>query len=261
MTFCKNFTMVAWTRPGAADNVLFTRLRCKQWSCEYCAPKNQAMWRAFLYERLPQIATAWWSLTVTAHSKKRGLEQSYRNLQSGIDRLMKRINRVFEGIEYVRVFEKHPTSDALHAHFVISSLTPYVAVRRNKNNTLSFSPASQRPDKKGFWTISTFIKKACHGAGVGYQIAVSPLASQYAVHYSTKYLTKASQEIPLKGIRHVQTSRGIGSPRAESEYFWRVASFVTARDFQPGDVVYDMNLSREIEADWWNDHDIYPEDE
>jgi len=262
MDFCKRYSFVAWTRDTPVRNqVLFTRLRCKQWSCEYCAAKNQAIWRAFLYDRLPKVSDDWWFMTLTAHSRMRSQEASYKNLAHGIDVLMKRIRRVFGKVDYVRVYEKHPASDALHAHLIISNLAPFIVPGCNKNLQRSFLPVILRQGHKGVWALRTWLKKTAQECQVGYQADVTKIASSYSVHYVTKYLSKSCQQIDIKGLHHVQTSRGIGSPKGESNYQWQVGSYVTARDFKPGEEILDLQTGKTLEADYWSEFDRYPVEE
>jgi len=56
----------------------------------------------------------------------------------------------------------------------------------------------------------------------------------------------------------VQTSQGIGSPKQKSDYQWNVRSMVTARDFQPGETIYDMNEGVNIPDDYFETYDYYP---
>jgi len=257
MDFCPRYSMVAFTHVDRS-NALFTRLRCGMWSCPYCAKKNQAIWRAFLYDKLPQVSDNWWFLTVTAHAHMRKQIDSYNNLKIGIDRLMKRINRVWKDVEYVRVYEEHPTSEALHAHFVVSNLTPFVALQHNRNKTTTFTPATIRYAHKGFWSVGSYVKYAAQGVQIGYQAQVEQVANSYTVQYVTKYLTKEAQAINVKGLRAVQTSRGIGSPKVKSEYQWHIRSMVTARDFVAGMTVFDVNTGTDIPQDYFESFDYYP---
>lgn len=258
MDFCTRFPLCAYTRTGDKKTVLFTRLRCGQWSCDWCAKKNQSIWRAFLAERLPELSDNWWMLTLTAHSRTRGKIASYRNLQTGIDRLLKCVRRVWKDFEYVRVYEKHPTSDALHAHLVCSSLTPFVEIFHNANNTVTFKPRVKRECRAGFWQTSTYFSRKAQISKIGYQTKIDKIAPEYSVHYCTKYLTKAAQEIDIPGLRHVQTSRGIGSPKSEKEHDWKVVSFVTARDFEAGETVIDLQTGLVIDKNYFEDFDYYP---
>lgn len=220
--------------------------------------KNQAIWRAFLYQKLPEVSNEWWFVTLTAHSRMRDQDKSYKNLQRGIDVLIKRIRRVFGKVEYVRVYEKHPTSDALHAHIVISNLSPFVVCGCHRNLQVGYLAILDRAGHGGVWSLRTWLKKSAQECQIGYMADVQRLDEKYSVHYATKYLTKASQDIQIKGLRHVQTSRGIGSPQGESDREWKVGSFVTARDFKAGETVLDLNTGEEIPPAFWDDYTVYP---
>lgn len=275
MLFCKRYPRVAWSReltpaalaaaaaagrvnPQKRGVVLFTRLRCKQWDCEYCAAKNQAIWRAFLYDKMPTVSDEWWFLTLTAHSRMRSQQASYKNLQRGIDVVLKRVRRVFGQVDYVRVFEKHPTSDALHAHLVCSNLSPFVVPGCYKNLQPGYIAVLDRDGHQGTWALRSWLKKTAQECQIGYQADVQRLKDSYAVHYATKYLTKAAQEITIKGIRHVQTTRGIGSPQGESDRIWQVGDYVTARDFRAGESITDLQTGEIIPPEYWSEFDVYP---
>ncbi len=259
MDFCERYSFVAWARdPAQHKTVLFTRLRCKQWSCEYCAKKNQSIWRAFLSNRLGQVSENWWFVTLTAHSRMRSTEASYKNLARGIDVLMKRIRRVFGKVEYVRVYEKHPTSDALHAHLIVSGLSPFVVPGCNKNLQPCFLAIGMRESRTGVWSVRTWLKKTAQECKIGYQATVEKIENAFAVHYVVKYLSKAHQAINIKGLRHVQTTRGVGSPEVEANLAWQVANYATARDFGVGEVLLDMQTHTVVEDDYWSQFDRYP---
>ena len=93
---------------------------------------------------------------------------------------------------------------------------------------------------------------------MGYMADARPLPSYQAVNYVTKYLTKKLQDIQIKGVRHVQTTRGIGSLEMVSEYRWQVSDFVTARDFAAGESVVDLQTGISIEGDYFEAFDVYP---
>jgi len=259
MEFCPRFVNCAYTHVSRTE-ALFTRLRCKQWSCEYCAKKNQSIWAAFLLDRLPEVAETWWLVTLTAHSKLRTAELSLKNIRDNIDRLMKRVKRVFGKVEYVRVYEKHPTSEARHAHFIISCLAPYVVVGCSEKLRPMALAVTERHGSRGTWSVKTWFKKTAQECGLGYMVDVSEAISNTGkvVSYIVKYLTKSQKDLTEKGLRHVQTSRGIGSWSLESEYAWKVVSFVTARDFKRGMEVIDLQTAMPISDDYWNEQDVYP---
>jgi len=239
MQFCENYHRVAWTR-RAGGVVLLTRLRCKQWSCPYCAKANQKMWRSFLARQLPLVSDNWWMMTLTAHSRMRSQEASYNNLAHGIDVMLKRIRRVFGKVEYVRVYEKHPSSNALHAHLIISNLDPFVIPGCHKNLQPGFISTTDRNASDGSWSIRTWTKKTSQECQIGYQADVRQATNAGLVWYVTKYLTKVSQQINIKGLRHVATSRRVGSPDKSSAGAWDTGRFITALDVTPDEKIRDI---------------------
>lgn len=245
MEFCVRYARVAWSHQP--DNLcLFTRLRCKQWDCEYCAKKNRQIWHAFLSGQLPIVADNWWMITLTAHSRMRSKEASYKNLQRGIDIIMKRIRRIWADIDYVRVFEKHPTSDALHAHLLVSNLTAFVVPGCNKNLQRTFCGALVRAGHTGVWSVRTWLKKTAQECQIGYQAEVEECRDEYAIWYVTKYLSKAGQQIDVKGLRHVSTSRRVGSPQVESVHRWEVGNFITPMDVSKNEKLLDLQTGDRI---------------
>lgn len=257
MDFCKQYVRVAWShQPG--NICLFTRLRCRSWGCEYCARKNAAMWRNFLAGQLPIISDNWWMVTLTAHSETRTLEASYQNLQRGVGVALKRIRRCFSPVEYVRVYEKHPQSNAIHAHLLVSGLTEYVSWRMNPNKTVSFKPQPTRPSRKGYWHIRTYLSKQAHESKIGYSVAVERCRDRHAVFYVTKYLTKSAQEISIKGLRHVSTSHRVGSPGNESGNRWEVGNFITSLDVRENERVQDVQKCISLSYREMVQYGVYP---
>lgn len=259
MSFCQRYIGVAWTHQPE-NKALLTRLRCGLWSCDYCARKNQSIWRAFLLTKLPNVATDWYLLTLTAHSRLRSRGQSLENIRSNIDRLMKRLHRTFGEFDYVRTYEKHPTSEAVHAHLIISNLSPYVVHGHYKNSQRGFIGTLAKPYQIGCWSVNSYIKMVTQEVQMGYVADCRALTgdASFAVHYVCKYLTKDLQSINEKGLRHVQTSRRVGSPQVESELQWKVGSFVTSRDFYDGESLEDLQTGETLLPGYWNDDDVYP---
>jgi len=256
--FCVNFKRVAFRQADAQTGVL-CRLSCGQWDCEYCAAQMQRQWRQFLRDRLPQVYSKWDLLTLTARGYTRAEQSSYDQLKSGIDKLMKRVRRVYGEIEYVRVWEKHPEGEAVHAHIIVGGLSPYLERRKLPNGRTFFRPTETRNNRKGFWSSQTWYKVAAWDTGMGYQVDLSRVSSTKATRYVTKYLTKDCQGINIKGIRHVQTTRGIGSlPGQISTQDWTTGRFATQFDFNAGSRLVDLNTGEVIQPDFWKDFDQYP---
>jgi hypothetical protein len=256
---CKLYKKVAFSHIGPKE-ALFTRLRCKQWSCAYCAKKNQWIWRNWLIKRLPEVSSEWWLLTLTANRWKRTAWGSMDNIRKHLDAFFKRVKRVFGEIQYVRVYEKHPTSQAVHCHVVISGLSPYV-VRgcSSKLQEMAIAVLS-RHSRDGTWTIRTWIKKTANDLEMGYIADIKRLegSPEQAAYYVTKYLTKAQEELHVKGLRHVQVTRGIGSPQREENQLWEVAAYIVPTMFAPNARIVDLNTGEIIDNGYWEKHSFYP---
>lgn len=258
MDFCTHYPLCAYARV-ASHRVLFTRLRCGQWSCEYCAQKNRDIWTAHLLNRLPEINDHWYFITLTAHEHLRGAAASLKNIRDNLDKLFKRLRRIFKHVEYVRVYEKHPTSEARHAHLILCGVSPFVAREVARSGSDTFIPLLARASHRGTWSLKTWFKKTAREIGMGYQVDCQAIAdAKDSIRYVTKYLTKSFQDLHEKGLRHVQTTREIGSPKPETKYVWKVVSFVTARDFAPGDIVSDLQTGQVLDSEYFEEYDRYP---
>jgi len=257
--FCPKFQRVWWYYDAENKRVVMGRLRCKQWDCDYCARENMKMWRSFLNRRLRVVANDWHSLTLTAPRDRRGRLESYKALQSGIDILMKRFRRAFGDVQYVRVFEKHPTSDALHAHFIVSGLTNFVKVERRKNGKDGYRATNFRKGKRGFWSLKTFVKKTAQSSGMGYMADVKPITRDGgAVRYVTEYMTKSAQGFDIKGLRRVQTTRRIGSPKTEAKNVVYSAYRLSKKAIVGDMMVLDTDTGELIPHEFWAENNVYP---
>lgn len=257
--FCKRYRGVAVAHDGNGKAVL-VRIRCGQWSCPYCADKNRQIWQAFLLTKLPKIADDWYLLTLTAHARLRSRGQSLENIRTNIDRLMKRMHRTFGRFDYVRVYEKHPSSDAIHAHLIISNLAPYVVHGHYKNSERGFIGVLERPYRLGCWSLLSYTKIITQDCSMGYVADCKALTggSKKAIAYVSKYLTKDFQGIDVKGLRHVQTSRGIGSPKDPVTRKWSVYAFVTKIDFGRDERLTDLNTGEVMYPGDWDGWYAYP---
>jgi hypothetical protein len=259
---CQKYKKVAFASTGH-KTAIFTRLRCKQWSCEACAKTNAWIWRNWLLKRIPEVSEQWWLLTLTANRHKRTAWGSLDNIRSNLDRLFKRVKRVFGGIEYVRVFEKHPTSQAIHCHIIISGLSPYVAVGYSAKLRPMAVGVLKRTGRNGVWSLKTWIKKIAQELDMGFiadiQLIIGDAAK--AVWYVCKYLTKSQEDLHVKGLRHVQVTKGIGSPQMETlDLVWQTAYYITAKMLVPNASVVDINTGRTIDNNYWEHTNYYPDD-
>lgn len=263
MTTCKSYIKIAYTKTGPQE-ALVTRLRCKKWDCDFCAKKNASIWQYWLIKRLPEVAADWWLMTLTASSLTRSTLASLENLRSNIDKLIKRMNRVFiAGVQYVRVYEKHPTSQAIHVHFIICNLSPYVAHSISAKNRPMAYGVSVRTARNGTWSLKTWIKKTCGEIKMGYIADIQKLEGDISLvaYYVTKYLTKELQSFHVAYLRHVQVTTGIGSPKFEKNYDWTPCSYITADMVGHKTRVEDIDNGFIVEGDnYWEHTGFYPND-
>lgn len=259
---CKLYKKVAFSHTGPKE-AIFTRLRCKQWTCPYCAAKNASIWRAFLKEKLPSVSLDWWLVTFTAHPNTRSQQMSLENLRKNFDAMLKRIKRVFGKVQYVRTYEKHPTSQALHMHVIMADLSPFVAIGYSVKLQPMAIGTTTRKGRYGFWSVKTWFKKNAQALTMGYICDVRALSGDIsrAIWYVTKYLTKSQQDFQVKGLRHVQTSRGIGSPKSEGDNSWFVSPYITAKMFAPNTAIHDLNTGEIIDNAHWEKHSFYPHED
>jgi hypothetical protein len=264
MDYCKKYIKVAWVKTGPKA-ALFSRLRCKQWNCDYCAKKNASVWRAHLLKRLPEVSQEWWLLTLTANEEARSATESLANVRKGIDTLFKRAKRVWNGIEYVRVYERHPTSVAIHAHLIVCNLTAFVVFTKNSKNKLIAAGANERKGYRGTWAVKTWWKKNSRECKMGYIVDVRRIEGDpaRAVGYVLKYATKALQDLHEPYLRHIQATTGIGGPQNEKHEGWITGSYITADTFEWGTRVIDLNTGEVIDQNFWEGRmsGIYPNED
>lgn len=253
--FCPNFDFVVW-RGNRRGEVELTRLRCKSWSCEYCAQKNRELWRSHLKKRIGKIGGVWWFVTITSHEGNRESHATLANLRRGLDLLFKRIRRVWKRFEYVRVYEVHKKG-AFHAHIVISGLSDRVAYSKSRSGKRAFVPCEQRGWQ--VWTLKTWFKKSARACKMGYMVDVQRIDTvSKTVNYICKYITKDAQSFFVKGLRRIQTSQGIGAANARKEPDgWQVGKYIFGGEVA-GRVLVDLNLKLRINPSYWRDNYSYP---
>lgn len=256
MSFCLNFSLVVFQETDT-EKVIMKRLRCQSWSCSYCARENRRLWAAHLRNRLPKVADRWWFITLTAHEALRTPENSLENIRKNLDRLFKRLKRIYGKIHYVRVFEVHKKG-AFHAHLLVAGLSSRLSVQTASNGILYFRP--RHPAETGrSWAIKTWWKKTARALGMGYMVDCQELARvAEATKYIVKYMTKDAQAFTAKNLRRVQTTQQIGGLRQGGGGGWRVKARVFRTDVPPGKSLYDIDRKRTIPAEYWRDNLTYP---
>lgn len=261
MDFCPEYKKVAYALDGPRQASML-RLRCKMWSCEYCRQKNASIWYMHLKKRLPEVSDEWWILTLTANEDERSTKASLKNIRDNIEALFKRIRRVFGHIEYVRVYEGHPSSEAIHAHFLVSGLAPYVALGYSVKHRPMAIGVLTRKYRTGIWAIKSWLKINARELHMGYMADVQKIEGddiEKVVSYPCKYLFK-DQGLDIPYLRHVQVTSGIGSPEYEKQGQWHTALFLEARMFEAGTKITDLNTKQIIDNNYWEEHRLYPLD-
>jgi len=257
MDICPNFSLYVYKFvPG--DTSVVSRLRCKSWQCPYCAAKNRQMWRKHLRKRINAMGGKWWFVTLTAHETTRTEAASLANLRSNLDRLFKRLRRIFERIDYVRVYEVHKTG-AFHAHLVVCGLSARVQKIRTRGGFEAFRATNQARGK-GNWSIRTWFRRTARQLQMGYMVDVSAMENTpQVVAYVTKYMSKAAQNFHVPGLRRIQASQRIGSPKEKSGGGWVVSRAVWGGDVGYGKLL-DAQTKEVILPGYWLTHFTYPDD-
>jgi hypothetical protein len=259
---CKRYKKVAFANTGEKE-AIFTRLRCKQWDCPACAKLNQAQWRKWLVKRLPEVSDSWWLLTLTANENKRTATQSMACIRDNLDVFFKRLKRIMGHIEYVRVYEKHPTSEAIHAHVVICGIEPFIQFGCSEKLRPMAIGTTTRRGRDGSWAVRTWIKKTARALSMGYIADIKPLKGdvRFVALYITKYVTIKQAALHFKGLRHVQVTTGIGGLPEEKNLEWVTAAYITARMFDPNTSIKDVNTGDVIDNNHWELHSFYPHED
>lgn len=256
MTFCPYFSLVAYSQTKP-DTVVMKRVRCKSWQCAYCAKENRRLWAAHLRNRLPRVASDWWFVTLTAHENTRTPENSLQNIRSNIDRLIKRLRRIYANIQYVRVFEVHKKG-AFHAHLLLAGMSDRLTRKMAKNGQMFYRPKTPADNTRS-WSIKTWWKRTAREMGMGYMVDVQKIGTmREAVNYVCKYLTKAAQNFVAKHLRRVQTTHQIGGLRSRGSGDWQLAQRVFRTVIPPGARLYDADKKLSVPDDYWKENLTYP---
>jgi len=255
---CPHYNRVAWTHDTDNHQIILTRIGCGMWSCDYCAKLMKRKWLMLFRERMPKIGDNWWLVTFTAPKESYTHADSLKRIRRGIDVFFKRARRIWEGVEYVRVYETHKKRTTVHAHLIVFGLSPLLSVCKSRNGQQVFAPLLLRTRRKGQWSIKTFVKKAALDAGMGYIADVQQVDVIRAVEYGTKYLTKDMQQLKIKGLRHVQTTRGVGGIHGEKQAGWIVGYRINKGQIYGDEKVWDAQRRAIVPDAYWRVGEVYP---
>jgi hypothetical protein len=121
----------------------------------------------------------------------------------------------------------------------------------------------KRAGRNGVWSVKTWVKIIAQKLDMGYIADIKRLegTSEQAAFYVTKYLTKSQEELHVKGLRHVQVTRGVGSPPQNKDNQWQTASYIVPRMFPPNASILDLNTGETIDNQYWEKHSFYPHED
>lgn len=246
--FCPHFARIATAQDET--RFLIARLRCKRWSCEYCADKNRSIWRARIIDAVNKNPAPWHFVTLTAHEKQRGVDRSLDNLRFGWQKLNCRIRRKFDKFHYVRVMELH-SDESIHWHFIAS--IPFDDV---------FFPEAGAP-------YSRWLKDNARSCGLGYMVHAEPLNGHagFVASYITKYLTKGLSDVNKKTtaiVRVIQASQKFLTDdyNPPAKYSWQVRTRLTEHElfnrWGRGIEIFDISTNQVVTTDDIITSNVYP---
>lgn len=259
---CPNFRGVARAYNSDTSEHLVAQLRCKMWTCEYCARQNAMQWRAAITHYIANGGERVWSFhTFTmpewVHKAGRNSTEKYE-LSCGLirknwDALSKRLKREYGKFQYVRVIEQHKSGVA-HIHYLASFHAGDVRrVEREDDSIYHYSPT---------------IKEHVVDCDFGYildnrNITESDKAAYHVGKYITKYMTKDLSETDVSRksfrVRKIQTSRGIKRLNFETELQWVLKSGVYKDEFDSSDEVWlDVTRGKRIDDGSFMGGAVYP---
>jgi hypothetical protein len=176
------------------------KTRCKQWTCEYCAPINQLQHQIRIYNGIQQLQNSGYNIdfvTLTSHEKLRGFESTYRVWQSAWGKLGQRWRRILA--TNTRQCEDKsllPSAGQLAIAYVW-------VIETHKDGRLHVHGLLVHGVHKRWW------KDNARQCGLGYQVECEHVENaSNAVSYVTKYIGKQClQDLPLKRVRRINYSQ------------------------------------------------------
>jgi len=257
--YCKKFRGILRSNNFQHYKLSLVRVRCKMWSCAYCAEKNSRMWRYSIikqvHDKFPDSQWSFFTITIslpdfdTLKRRERAIK-SAKIFRDNANTLMMRLKRQYGKFQYIRVLESHK-SGQLHAHFLANFIfTDLEQESRGKGKEVSISASLKEHAIACNFGWVTHAENLQDEGG-----AWSPVR---AVSYVTKYITKDSQMIVAEhknlGVRKIVTSRGFISPfnpknKQESDATWYIASPVSKpiADEIGLDNIFDVNRKKTLE--------------
>lgn len=244
------------------------RMRCKQWSCAFCAERNKAQWRAYLLDTLNKRyrGEKWCFITLTAHKNAHVTPAlSLKNIKQAWDKIYDKMRyRYKRKLSYVMTFEQHK-SGRYHLHALINVGAEYDAHGFNIDDYLAGNALVAREKRH---PECVWLKSAAVASGGGYMVHMTRVKARdtgtehagLVVGYIIKYISKMAviTNWPPRA-RRIITTQDIGSPKkkGKSGFGWHVIKRITIPDVLRGEV-YSLDLNRPLERSDFDKTGLYP---
>jgi len=255
--FCGKLKRVAVKKDVTGSILRLVHIRCKQWSCDYCAEKNKKVWRAHLLDTLnhePLKSNQWCFITLTAHEYAQTPELSVKNLKEAWNKLYHRIRYHWrsQAVEYAMLYEPH-ASGSLHIHAIINLTVAGENVLKTK-----WRKIGQGREYYKIWqhdALTTWLKDNMRECGAGYiahGVKINNPNPGLVVAYIVKYMSKQNTGwggYP-KYFHRIAVTRGIGSPKhAKKEKGWSQRHAVHVTEIAKYRHMVDLNTGEIITSD------------
>jgi hypothetical protein len=268
MRYCPRVKSILASEDFKKGFVALTRMRCRQWDCEFCKTKNGDMWRAHLLRQFCENFSdkRWVFITITAPSYAHSNAlKSLKVLKKAWSSLYDRLRHKNAGkLSFVLIWETHK-SGIFHLHALVDMGGVYDASVFDIGAWAAKVGLIEAEKAHPFckWLSAAAVKSkagwVCHARRIR-EGETGKDNARLAVGYVTKYFSKGLGDLDLpKRWRRIQTSRDIGSPRtAQKEKFtWRMRAYIDSHEARllPHWLISE---GRPLTAGDFDDSGIYP---
>lgn len=272
--YCTNYSVALYATDKDQSRLLYSRARCKMWSCEYCASVNRRQWQRRLIEGIKQLDRDEWGFWTLTHDLKDATYEDQRKLLSSAwNRLIGQIKyHTDHEIYFVRAIEIGANATRrMHLHVLINFVPEDLReIKQRSGGTYWYSDTwGERVQKAKFGRIQDIRDVSGTQTYKSPEIALgSDLDTTRAVltaSYITKYMTKtddATEELFPERTRRFNTSRNfpkLGDEDGFVRYEWARGdklTFQRASDAWRHRLhVYDVQRDRRINADDFDEKD------
>jgi len=266
MSNCIYFRAIVYSK----NHAMMSRLRCKRWSCDYCAAINRKYWRKRLYNFINSNDPIQWSFhtfTLPAHYRKLPRRTAINFIKRQWQKLLQALNRLYGKFEYVRVVEFHRDGTP-HIHLLAGFNIPDIDLSKSNNRDRQYIKKLKHKyaivDKNGHKrTYKAILSRLGFGYITNSQNAMG--IPSKTVAYITKYVTKVELDdekaANLEGLKLLLVSRGIGKEKPNSDVNdWQYRRHLDYADYYENPVILDLNRKIETTKDSLDESWHYPHD-